>query len=344
VPAAGERKSGAPEGVVSARPHALARAVGDTPSHTWKISHGEINRRIRHLARRQYGHVTRAQLLAAGVGRGAIEARLAAGFFVAVFPGVYAIAPRRDDPLARAAAAVLAGGPDAVLSHDSAASLWGMQRHWDGPLEVTLTNGDRRPRGIRTHRSRALTRRDVRRQLGIPATSPARTLLDIAPRTPEPRFTRMVNDARRSGHVHLATLEDLVGRCPNHPGAPILKAFVQRPHGPTRSEFEDRFLAFARDYSLPTPVVNTHVHGYEADALFEEAKLIVELDGWEFHRDRTAFGDDRDRDAELLTYGYATIRVTWERLRDAPEREAARLLRILRGRGRGRGRAGRPTR
>jgi len=113
------------------------------------------------------------------------------------------------------------------------------------------------------------------------------------------------------------------------PGATKLKAIVEQPHGPTRSDFEDRFLAFARAYGLPAPLVNTHLNGREVDALFEAEKLIVELDGWEFHNDRTAFVDDRERDSAMLKRGYATMRVTWERLRDTPGREAARLHEIL---------------
>ncbi len=283
---------------------------------------------MRALARRQYGHVKRAQLLELGFGQGAIAARLANGSFVAVYAGVYAIAPRREDPIARAAAAVLACGPTAVLSHSSAATLWGMTERWTVPIEVTATVERRRP-GITTHRCTTLTRVDVRRHLGIRVTSPARTLLEIAPRTPARDLTRMVNDARRDGYVHLATLADLLARCSHHPGATKLNAIVEQPHGPTRSDFEDRFLAFARAYGLPAPLVNTHLNGYEVDALFEAEKLIVELDGWEFHNDRTAFVDDRERDSEMLKRGYATMRVTWERLRDTPGGEAARLREIL---------------
>ena len=88
-------------------------------------------------------------------------------------------------------------------------------------------------------------------------------------------------------------------------------------------------MTFAREYGLPTPVTNTRVLGFEIDALFPEHRLIVELDGWEFHSDRGSFESDRDRDAELLAAGYQTIRITWERLKSQPAREAARLRAIL---------------
>jgi hypothetical protein len=98
---------------------------------------------------------------------------------------------------------------------------------------------------------------------------------------------------------------------------------------PTRSEFEDRFLAFCREYGLPEPLINTFVAGYEVDALFPAERLIVELDGWEYHRDRHSFHGDRDRDADTLEAGYETVRVTWPRLTQRAVREAARLLAIL---------------
>ena len=139
----------------------------------------------------------------------------------------------------------------------------------------------------------------------------------------------MVNDARRQGLIHLETLRDLLARCPTHPGTRQLRPFAQQPHGPTRSEFEDAFLAMTATYGLPTPLVNTMLNGREVDALFPREKLIVELDGWDFHNDRTAFESDRERDTEALLHGYATMRMTWERLQAAPGREAARLRRIL---------------
>jgi very-short-patch-repair endonuclease len=92
---------------------------------------------------------------------------------------------------------------------------------------------------------------------------------------------------------------------------------------------------------LPRALTLAIVHGYEVDALFAEQRLVVELDGWEFHRGHVAFDDDRDRDADLLDFGFETIRITWERLHETPEREAARLYRILARRERELGAAGR---
>ena len=134
------------------------------------------------LAGRQSGNVSRPQLLALGLGVEAIKARLRSGSFVARYWGVYALAPARRDPQALIAAAVLAGGPDAVASHASAAHL-GILRD-EPPPEITLTQGDRRPRHIVTHRCPSLQPRDVTRERGVPTTTRARTLLDLAPSLP----------------------------------------------------------------------------------------------------------------------------------------------------------------
>ncbi len=141
--------------------------------------------------------------------------------------------------------------------------------------------------------------------------------------------TRAVNDARRASLVTLEALADVVERFPLHPGAPLLAPHAGATHNATRSGLEDDFLEFCRRFGLPTPKVNTIVAGYEVDAYFEDERLIVELDGWDFHQDRGSFEGDRERDATTLALAIATVRITWERFGRAPRREAERLLRIL---------------
>jgi very-short-patch-repair endonuclease len=102
--------------------------------------------------------------------------------------------------------------------------------------------------------------------------------------------------------------------------------------GPTRSDWEDEFPAFCKQYDLPEPVLSTSVAGYEADALFPNEKIVIELDSWEFHQDRESFESDRDRDADRLAAGYWTVRITWPRIKLRSEREATRLHKILRRR------------
>jgi very-short-patch-repair endonuclease len=290
-----------------------------------------IEHQIAQIAVRQHGNVTRSQLLAVGVGPDAIKRRVKAGRLFRVHRAVYAVGRPPVTPFEKAAAAVLACGPGAALSHGSAMTLWGLWKRWDSPFAVTVAC-DRRPQGIGTYRSAGLRPSDFRAQLGIRVTSPARTLLDSAPRMSAKSRTRAVNDARRAKLASLEALGDVVDRFPLHPGAPLLAPHVAVRHGPTRSQFEDALLGLCRRFGLPTPQVNVVVAGYEVDAYFEAEGLIVELDGWEFHSDHHSFQNDRERDATTLALGIATIRITWERLDGQPEREAARLARILQAR------------
>ncbi len=278
---------------------------------------------------RQERNITRAQLLDLGLGAEAIAYRLRIGRLHREHRGVYSVGTPARTPHERAAAAVLACGPGAVLSHRSALALWGFARHWPTTFDVTVTT-DRRPKGINVHRARTLTRRDVRRNLGIPVTSPARAILDCAPELArEHTLIRTVNDALHTAFLSRSQLADARDRFPTHPGAKLLTPFVERTDGPTRSEFEDRFTAFCERFGFPRPLVNTSVSGHLVDALFVDARLIVELDGWEFHHDREAFESDRDRDADMLVLDLATVRITWERLIGTPEREATRLRKIF---------------
>jgi hypothetical protein len=142
----------------------------------------------------------------------------------------------------------------------------------------------------------------------------------------------MVNNLRHARYLHLDDLHDVLQRNPNHPGTKRLKPFVETRTGLTRSVLEDRFVAFAKRYGLPTPATNTRVNGHEVDVLFPAEKVIVELDSWEFHRFRSNFESDRNRDTDMLAADYVTVRVTDERMNQDPEREAQRLHKILRDR------------
>lgn len=123
-----------------------------------------------------------------------------------------------------------------------------------------------------------------------------------------------------------------MARLPLHPGSKLLAPFVATQSAPTRSELEDGFLAFCKRFSLPRPETNVYLAGYLVDAFFPEHRLIVELDGYEFHHGRIAFESDRDRDVDTLLRGLATVRITWERMQSTPDKEAGRLNRILKAR------------
>lgn len=303
------------------------KCVGDT-----QTSHAAAARRIdaatAAVARRQQGNIHRLQLIAIGLTGSGIAHRVRAGRLYRVHAGVYSVGRPPLTPLERASAAVLACGPGAALSHGSALALWGLQQRWDTPFHV-IVPGDRRPRGIQVHRSRSLATRDLTTQLGIKVTTPARTVLDCAPGLSDRALSRSLDDGRHAGILKLGALADLLARCPRHPGASRIMAHLSTGDGPTRSDWEIAFPAFCARHGLPRPVMSTTVCGHEVDALFVAEKLIIELDSWEFHRDRAAFETDRDRDADTLAGGYATVRITSKRTRDTPGKEAARLRNIL---------------
>jgi hypothetical protein len=287
------------------------------------------DRAIAGLAVRQHGNVTRAQLLRLGVSPTAIRRRIEAGRLHRVFAGVYAVGRPPATPLERAAAAVLACGPGALLSRGAAATLWGMHKRWRFPLEVTARSARRRA-GIVVHRSSTMVREDATRHFGIPVTSPARTIFDIAPGLSDRVLARAVNEARLARHLWLADLSALILRFPWHPTTRRLRRFTDGGPKPTRSQFEDAFTDFAARYGLPRPLINHAVNGHEVDVFFAEEGLIVELDGYEYHGGRVAFEADRDRDAEALEAGLRTFRLTWERFDGQPAKEARRLKTILR--------------
>jgi hypothetical protein len=287
---------------------------------------------IAQIAARQHGNITRDQLLALQVNRRSVDYWLATGRLFRLHRGVYAVGHPPTDPIQRAAAAVMACGPRAVLSHGSAMTLHGFWQRWDRPFEITLA-GDRRRHGICIHRCSTLLRRDVTVVQNIRVTSAARTALDMAPRLRPKSLTRLINDARRPPvRLTLTELVDVADRNPSHPGAPLVRWHIEDPHNPTRSGGEDDFPGFCRRYDLPIPLINTKVHGFEVDAYFPAERLIVELDGWPFHRNRGSFESDRDRDATMLAHDIPTLRITYERLEQTPDREAARLHSILRQR------------
>jgi hypothetical protein len=279
-------------------------------------------------ALRHHGNVTRAHLVGLGLNDAAIARRVQRGWLHPVHRGVYAVGRPPKMPLERAAAAVLACGPGAALSHQGALALWGFASTWPASFDVITA---RRPRGITTHRFTGLLRRDLTVQRGIRVTSPARTVLDCVPLLDERQRRRMVNDALHGPFLKQSRLADVRARFPNHPGARLLDPFLDDGPNPTRSRFEDDFVGFCAHHGLPKPLTNVEVAGHTVDALFAAQRLIVELDGWEFHKSREAFEDDRARDADTLAAGYRTLRITWDRVhtRAQAEAEAARLRRLL---------------
>jgi Protein of unknown function (DUF559) len=287
-----------------------------------------IDATIAAAAAKQQGNLTRQQLLDIGLDKHGIAYRVKVGRLYRVHRTIYSVGRRAVTPRERASAAVLACGASAALSHASAMTLWGFWKRWEQPFEVTVP-GDRRPPGIKVHRSSTINWRDVTTQLGIRVTSPARTIFDTAPRMTDKTLRRTVNQALHTLWLHESHLAELIGRLGHLPQAKRIAPLIGLPGTPPRSGWEDDFPAFCAEHGLPTPVMGALVCGYVVDALFPEQKLIVELDSIEFHHNAIAFEADRERDAETLAHGFGTVRITWERRQQTPGREAERLRTIL---------------
>jgi very-short-patch-repair endonuclease len=292
------------------------------------VMHGD--RAVMELAARRHGVVTLADLAAAGLGRGAVARRVAEGRLQRLHRGVYLVGPL-PGTRTREIAAVLACGGTAVLSHRSAAALWGMAPPWQGDVDVTVVGAQPRRPGVRVHRARRRDPEDVARRDGVRLTAPGRTLLDVATVLDRRNLARALEEAQVQRLVTRTGLETLLDRSRGHHGAVFLGAALGRCHEPalTRSEAEARMLALTRAAQLPQPKTNVRVHGHEVDLLWPAERLIVEIDGFAFHSTREAFERDRRRDATLQAHGYRVMRVTWRQIADEPEAVIARLAAAL---------------
>ena len=282
---------------------------------------------VHDFAARQGGHVTREQLLAAGLNPRTIKRQVQGGKLIRVYRGVYAVGHLPSNPMDAAHAALLAGGERCALAGACALVLWGVWRHWPRQLEL-VTAGDRRPSGLILHQSATLLRRDIRLVQGLRVTSPARTMLDAAERLTATQRSRAVNDLRLRDLLSLDDLADVIARNPTHRGITLLRPELElaQPE-PTRSVLEDRFLPLLLRHGLPTPQINVHVCGHRVDAYFEQERLIVELDGWKTHRTKRRFLEDRRRDFEILAEtGIPTVRLPYV---DVSDEVIARLGQLI---------------
>ena len=228
-------------------------------------------------------------------------------------------------------AAVLAAGRDAVLSHRSAAYLWGVVDEPDGPVHVTLSSRGCRKAGIAAHNTRSLPPTDRTIRWGIPATSPVRTVIDLAESVDDRELEQILAEARVMKLFTEGQLRNALGRARGRRGAKRVRRILARAQGPalTRSEAEKRFLALVRAAQLPEPRANALVAGCEVDFYWPLEGLVVEIDGFAFHSSRRSFERDRARDAALTARGLRVTRVTWRQLSDGPEAVIARLATAL---------------
>lgn len=241
-----------------------------------------------------------------GIGSRAISRRVRAGRLHRIYRGVYAVGHPRLSDKGSCKAAVLACGPGAALSHRSAAALWDMLPTQPSPPEVTVPgHGGRRSRtGIRLHRSAYLHPAHTTLRSGIPVTTPTRTLADLR----RCASADELRDARRQAEIRGYRL-----------GQELPEPDL------TRSELERRFLRLCRRRGLTAPEVNVRVGEFVVDFLWRDRSLIVETDGYRYHRWRAAFEHDHRRQARLIALGFDVLRFTWAQVVDEPDEVIAAL-------------------
>ncbi|HEX4669952.1 MAG TPA: type IV toxin-antitoxin system AbiEi family antitoxin domain-containing protein [Solirubrobacterales bacterium] len=283
------------------------------------------------LARAQYGVVSFRQLRELGFSKGAIGRAHQAERLHQLHHGVYAVGHIALSDHGRCMAAILACGRRAVLSHESAAWLWGFFPTCPVKPEVSVPNAGRPRAGVRAHRVVPFSLGEVGSQEGIPVTSPARTLLDLAATNRGRRLQQAIEKAKRLDRLDLAEIDALIRHKRSAPGTRRLReaAEIYRDPAISRSRPELLFLDLVKRAGLPRPALNTFVAGHEIDAYWEVERFAVEVDGWDAHRTREAFEADPLRQENLKLAGIDSIRVTARRVEREPAAVAERLRRLL---------------
>jgi Transcriptional regulator, AbiEi antitoxin len=284
------------------------------------------------LAEQQQGVVSIRQLeRKLGYSRKAVQRDVASGHLHPLYRGVYAVGHRLVTAHGRCLAAVLTCGPDALLSHRSAAWLWGISRYGPAPLHVTSPL-PRKPRPpIRLHHSRILTEADRAIEKNIPVTALPRTLLDCATDSRFSQLQRMLERSEELKLFDLGPVEELLDRSRGHAGWGRLRRAIAlyQPIPFTRSGFERRFFEAVLKAGLPRPATNFVAAGFELDVYWPEHRFAVELDTYATHGTNAAFERDRFRDEDLKLAGIEMTRVTDVRFHREPEAVLERVSALL---------------
>lgn len=293
------------------------------------MARADVERILSEIGAAQHGVVTRPQLTARGIADSTVDWMVKSDRLVVLHRGIYQIGPV-PLPHANEAAVVLACGADTRLSHLTAARLHRIVEPTRGDAcpEVTVPRR-RRPKleGVKIHRVRDLLPDEVTTLHGIPVTTPARTLLDVAETMPARELEQALANALRMKLVTMAEMRAMVARHPKHRGAAPLRQILDAECEPafTRSEAEEKLLEIVREAGLPRPTLNVRILHYEVDFVWASPRVIAEVDGYAYHRGARSFVADRQRDAELTAAGYRVLRFTWV---DLTERRLATIVRL----------------
>jgi very-short-patch-repair endonuclease len=283
------------------------------------------DRVIQRLADTHHGVVCRRQLAAAGITGAMLKARVASGHLLRLHRGIYAVGHTRLRREGWWLAAVLACGPRAALSHRDAAALHGIRPCSRAKVDVTVLGPRSQRPQIDLHRTTVLEPPDLTVVDGIPVTSVARTLVDLAGVVRPASLAKALSEAERMNLLDLRALRAAKARTQGRRGpgharlAQALAELEAQGTTLTRSPLEVAFLGLASAAGLPRPRTNVHVEGFEVDVYWPDHRLVVELDGWEFHRSRDAFQRDRAKTTQLTLAGYVVLRFTHDDVLRRPQ-------------------------
>ena len=293
---------------------------------------------VARIAAAQHGVVSTRQLREAGFGRNAIARRIDGEWLVRLHESVYQVGIFGGS-FAGEMAALLACGPRSVIGRRSAVAVLGVRWPRGELVEVALPHEIKTSRaGVRCLRVAPLRADEVTVRHGLRVTTPARTLVDLAATTPPAELERLIEEMQVQGLASPAEILEGLRRGAGRPGIRKLRAVADLLDEPlfTRSEAERRLKALLRSAALPMPRTNVKRAGWEVDAVWDRQRLVVEVDGYRYHRTRAKFERDRRKDGQLLLAGYRVLRITWRQLtrepdtRDRDDRGSAGRLKLAR--------------
>jgi hypothetical protein len=307
------------------------------------MSNAELTELIFALATNQDGVVNRRQLIAAGASAHQVDSRVKNRSLRKLYAGVYAVGHDRLTPLGRQRAAVMAGGPNAVLSHRTAAGLLGLLPP-NRKLEVIRSSSPdpHRPPpahasraihpGLVIHRTRSLGRNEITTRLGIPVTSPIRTVINLAEREPPKTLDTMIRRGIAGNLFDLPGLTRAVGECRGRKGIAKLKKVLEQWNPGklrTRSEFESEVADVCREIGAPPPLINDTKCGYEVDFQWKGSSVLLESDGHPYHLSRADRHRDYRKMLDLTAAGNTVVRIDEKMVFENRAEFAMKLRKLL---------------
>jgi hypothetical protein len=286
-----------------------------------------IHQKMASLAARQFGIVTRVQLTELGYTEKMVEASLQAGRLQAWHQDVFAVGHGGLSPHGLCKAALMFRGGDALLSFQSAAWLWGLEKKLEIPVNVSVPRRVRAASAIGLHHCPALRDEDRAVTEGLPVTSVPRTLLDYASTAKQFRLEIAIDRADRLDLLDPVAVDRILDEVHGHRGhGPLTKALTNyRENGFTGSGGETKLLAMLADAGIREPAVDVFTEGCELDFYWEHERFAVELDRLGNHRPRRSFAEERERQESLALAGVETIRITGTRLKHEPDEVVTRI-------------------